>query len=85
MLVESDGEAFDFGEVTQESLGQPRMNWQAPYDERLLDELEGTARYAFFFHYLDRDRPMLTPFGPVEIPSPTPVPAHLQNIEYEAP
>jgi hypothetical protein len=60
LLVEGDVEDFDIGEVTQEVTGQPKANWQAPYDERLLDDVEGKARYAFFFHYLDLDKPLLT-------------------------
>ena len=59
---------FDAGEFTQEAPGQPKDNWQVPYDERLLDsngfpivsgnvfpefKSEGSMRLTFFFHYLD--------------------------------
>jgi len=84
-LVEGDGKDFDIGEVTQEDKAQPKSNWQVPYDERLLDETDGTARWAFFFHYLDFSKPLLTPFGSVPLPKPTQAPAHLQGIEYESP
>jgi hypothetical protein len=84
LLVEGDVEDFDFGEVTQEVAGQPRMNWQAAYDERVLEESEGKARFAFFFHYLDLEKPLLTSFGSLAIPKTTNVAAHLQDIQYHS-
>jgi hypothetical protein len=39
---EREGEMLDFGQVTQEIPGEPRENWQVPWDERKLDP-EGTA------------------------------------------
>ena len=85
LLVDGDADDFDIGEVTQEVAGQPKSNWQAPYDERVLDESDGKIRYAFFFHYLDFEKPLLTPAGSVAIPKPTKQPAHLKDIEYESP
>jgi hypothetical protein len=85
LLIEGDVEDFDIGEVTQEVAGQPKMNWQAPYDDRLLEESEGMVRYAFFFHYLDLEKPLLTSAGSVPLPKPTKAPAHLQEIVYESP
>src|SRR5437868_9865811 len=60
LLVEGDLEDFDMDKVTQEVAGQPMRNWQAPYNERLLEESEGKARHAFFFHFLDLNNPLLT-------------------------
>jgi hypothetical protein len=74
---------FDWGLVTQEEPGQPRDNWQVPYDERPLDETG--ERWAFFFHYFDPDRDLLGPDGPVAVPQPSPLPEHLKEIEYEEP
>jgi hypothetical protein len=71
--------------VTQEVAGQPKMNWQAPYDERLLEESEGKARYAFFFHYLDLKKPLLTSAGSIALPKPTKAPPRFQDIVYESP
>jgi hypothetical protein len=79
----SHAEGFDWGKVTQENPMQPRSNWQVAYDEQPLDEDE--RRWAFFFHYLDPSRPLLTPDGPVNLPPPTPRPAHLNSIEYLEP
>jgi hypothetical protein len=83
--IEGAADQFDFGDITQEDPDRPRENWQAAYDERDLGQSNGRRRFAFFFHYLDLDKPLLTSFGPVGLPEPTPMPAHLQAIEYEAP
>ena len=79
----SKGEAvdFDFRELTQEVPGEPRSYWQAPYDEQAI----GPNRFAFFFQYLDTDRPLLSPLRPLELPPESPIPDHLQGIEYEQP
>ena len=79
--IEGGTDGFDFGGVTQEVPGQPQSNWQAAYDEREV----GKNRYAFFFHYLDTAKPLLSPVGPLVLPPDSPVPEHLQDIEYEQP
>jgi len=48
MLIEGDVDTFDMGTVTQEAEGQPKMNWQVPYDERLLEHSNRKSRYVFF-------------------------------------
>ena len=78
-----DDPDIDWGEVTQEIPGKPRSDWQAVWDERPLDDQ--SRRWAFFFHYLDLTKPLLTPDGPVVVPKPTPVPKHLKHIEYDEP
>jgi len=85
LLVRGEVEDFDIGDVTQEAVGQKRSNWQAVYDERLLEQSNGIARYAFFFHYLDFSLPLLTPAGPLPVAVPTSLPVHLQDIECESP
>jgi hypothetical protein len=79
-VSDNDGD-FDFGEVTQQQSGQPRSNWQVAYDERQV----GETRFAFFFHYLDTNKPLLSPVGPLALPPESPAPEHLQGIEYEQP
>src|SRR6516225_774234 len=63
LLVEGDVGEFDIGEVTQEIKGKPKSEWQVAYDERLIEEWEEKTRYAFFFHYLDLKKPLLTSSG----------------------
>ena len=83
MQVWAGGEIFDWNEVTQESAGQPRSNWQVAYDETPLDDAK--TRWAFFFHYLDPSKPLFTPAGQRQLPAPTPLPAHLKHIQYVEP
>ena len=81
LVVEGDTANFDFGEITQETLGQPRRNWQAAYDEQAV----GENRFAFFLHYLDAAKPLLSPVGLLALPPESPVPEHLKGIEYKQP
>jgi hypothetical protein len=74
---------YNWGQVTQETPSQPHDNWQVPYDERPLDD--AGKRWAFFFHYLDTTRPLLTPDGAVRLPQPSALPGHLAGIDYEEP
>jgi hypothetical protein len=85
LLVEGDTHQFDIGGVTQQVAGQHKSNWQAPYDERVIEESDGKIRYAFVFHYLDFKKPFITPAGSLSLPRPKSQPAHLKDIEYEAP
>ena len=48
-----------------------------------LEESDGQIRYAFFFHYLDFMKPLITPAGSLSLPKPTSKPAQLKDIEYE--
>jgi hypothetical protein len=87
-------------QFTQEVAGEPKSNWQAPYDERVLNEHgtaqvgdrfppkiagKGSLRLAFFFHYLDLEKPLLSPAGPVSLPAPADQPERLDFLEYEEP
>lgn len=83
--IVGSADEFDFGDVTQEVPDQPRSNWQVPYDERKIASEPGCVRSAFFFHYLDTSKPLLSPAGPLELPPETPVPEHLQDAKYEQP
>jgi len=90
---------FSVDDFAQESPGELRENWQAAYDEHYLDERgeliigdfsvlpdtdAGVTRLAFFMYFLDFDAPLITPFGEVKLPSPTPMPSRLSRIiEFE--
>jgi hypothetical protein len=43
------------------------------------------VRFSFFFHYLDLERPLQTPFGEVRLLAPTPRPERLAFIKYSRP
>lgn len=85
LLIDGSGDAFAFDEVTQEQPNRSQTDWQVAYDERLIEEVDGKARFVFFFHYLDFTRPLVTPVGPLPLPRPKPLPARLRSIRYEAP
>lgn len=70
---------FNWGDVTQEAPAQSRANWQVAYDETPLN-VERTY-WAFFFHYLDLSKPLLTPSGPLAIPAPSSLPEHLRHLQ----
>jgi hypothetical protein len=71
----------DWNSITQPVAGVPSANWQVPWDERRI----GSGRWAFFMHFVQFDQPLQTSNGPVRLPAPTPIPAHLRNIIYELP
>jgi hypothetical protein len=81
--VEPPDAEVDWMAITQPIDGQPQANWQVPYDERRLGEPEG--HWAFFFHFLNRNRPLKTQLGDRTLPAPTPMPPHLQSTVYEVP
>lgn len=86
---------------TQELPGRAPDEWEIPWDEHVLNapgtqehEIDwspphldclGALRLVLFFHNLDVSRPLLTPFGPVQLPLPTMKPARLNFIAYESP
>jgi hypothetical protein len=74
---------INWSAITQPIEGQPQANWQVPYDERRLDEPE--SHWAFFFHFLDRGRPLQTQLGDRRLPNATSIPPHLQGVLYEVP
>ena len=99
-IIEDFQGDLDLAEFTQEVPRQPRENWQVPWDEHILDEegitgelapfpgplkVFGSQRIAFFFHYLDLSRPLITPIGKVYLPEATKLPDRLSFIGYEPP
>jgi hypothetical protein len=63
-------------------------------DEVLADDYEaskrpelwrGDMRLAFFFHYLDFERPLGTPFGEVQLPAESELPERFSMLVYERP
>jgi hypothetical protein len=74
---------FEWAAFTQRQPDQPRENWQVPYDEQAIAKAEG--RWAFFFHFLDRSKPLETPAGARVLPLATARPSHLDDLVYELP
>jgi len=92
---------FDVGDFTQQQEGVDRLNWQAPWDEKYLNnegteiisssfnlpkELTDTTRLVFFLHFVNFDKPLMTSFGCVDLMQPEPMPTRLSSIiKYEQP
>jgi hypothetical protein len=101
LMIRGHVGVLDFGAFTQERPGEPRSNWQVPWDERVLS-VDGTKdllgqfpskiesdgkplRLTFFFHYLDFDHPLITPAGELALQSPEDRPDRLAFLNYESP
>ncbi len=81
--IDPPNAVFDWAEITQFCLDKLDDYWQVPWDERAIDDVG--RRWAFFFHCLDLSRPLRTPIGEIDLPPPTPIPAHLLSLEYQLP
>ena len=79
--VDGNPAEFDLSEITQEAPGLRRSDWQAIYEE----QKTGENRIAFFFHFLDTGKPLLSSAGPLALPPESPIPGHLQGINYKPP
>jgi len=100
MVIKKPLHEIDISEITQPNESLPRNNWQSVYDEVFLNE-SGTevisesdvrkagyesTRLVFFFHYLDFEKPMQTPFGDASLTTLTKMPMRLEGkIEYWEP
>ncbi|MBK8914524.1 MAG: hypothetical protein IPM64_07960 [Phycisphaerales bacterium] len=74
---------IDWGAFTQSIPGKERQNWQAAYDEELVDPERG--RWAFYLHYVRPDQPLLTQVGDLTLPAATPLPPELAWKQYFVP
>ena len=45
----------------------------------------GNVRLVFFFHYFDQNKPLLSPFGEISLPSESAKPDRLDFLVYEQP
>jgi len=95
VLVQARPSDIDVGQFTQEEPGTSRDSWQVAYMERYLNETgemvigddmdlpsqdESPTRLTFFMYYLDTARPLLTPFGEVNLPQRIAAPDRLKDI-----
>ncbi len=85
VLIPPYGSDIDFGDVTQRRSNSDRDTWQVAYDERIVEYSNEGTRWAFFFHDLDFDKALETPYGSITLPAPIEAPEELCTIVYEAP
>jgi len=88
LLVTRHGHPFDVMDIEQKGTDQApyRDTFLSPDGSKVLaeeplDPLEDdTYRLAFYMHYYDSTQPLNTSFGPVDCPSPTPMPERLTKM-----
>src|SRR5437660_3320520 len=80
-LIWRSSAPLDFSAITQEDPNVRPDGWQVPWDERVLSQDSDGVRYAFFFHYLQPDKPLQTAVGPIGLPETTRLAPHLQAIQ----
>lgn len=99
VVVDRRPSEVDVGAFTQEEPGSPREDWQVPWMEHypnadgtelaaevfeVPDDDAAPTRLAFFLRFLAFDRPLITPFGELELPAPQPMPGRLVGkVEFE--
>ena len=101
LIINKKADEFNVGEFTQEVDHQPRLNWQAPFAERYLsldgetiigddidlpEFLTDTTRLTFFFYFLDPSKPLITPFGQLQLTQKQEQPKRIKGlIKFEDP
>ena len=101
LVINKKADEFDLGEFTQEIEHQPRFNWQAPFAEKYLsldgetiigddfdqpEFLTDNTRLTFFFYFLDPSKPLVTPFGQLQLTQKQEQPERIRRlIKFEDP
>lgn len=101
LVIDKKVEEIDIGEFTQEVESQPQLSWQAPFAEKYLssdgetiigddfhmpDSKAESTRFTFYIYFLDPAKPLLTPFGPIQLPPRQDPPKRISNqIVFEYP
>ena len=93
-VVRNRDSRFSVEEFTQPQQGVDRDNWQVPWAEAFLapdgetlvverwsdPPQTGDLRVAFYLHYWQSEAPLLTSYGSVACPTPTPMPERLARL-----
>lgn len=95
LIVHKPFNQINIIEFTQEIERQHFDNWQVPFNEKYLDlqgeniigddlvtptELSRSCRLTFFIYFMDYDKPMITPFGKINLPAKTVAPERITRI-----
>lgn len=95
LLIDKKANEINLNEFTQEMENETRLNWQAPFDEKYLDISGKTiigdcvnspqtssdiTRLTFFIYFLDTAKPLLTPFGKMQLIQRKEAPLRIKNI-----
>jgi hypothetical protein len=94
VIVRNRDERFEVGDFAQRREGVTHDNWQVAWAEAFLTS-DGTAlavkrwerapetgdlRIAFFIHYWDSSKPLISSYGDIPCPMPAPMPERLQKL-----
>ena len=95
LLINKKANDIDLLEFTQEVANEPRANWQAPFEEKYLD-LDGNkiigddidlpsdtinkTRMTFYIYFLDASKPLVTPFGYLQLTEKIEQPKRIKDI-----
>jgi hypothetical protein len=97
-LIQNRNEHFSISDFTQPQDGVPRDNWQVAYAEvfltfdgnsLLVQSSRGSPeasdfRVAFFFHFWDQTKPLITSYGDLTCPKVSEMPDRLKRlVSYE--
>jgi hypothetical protein len=94
VIVKNRDDNFQIGDFTQEQEGRPRDGWQAPWGAKILAEggeslvetrwnqlpQDKDLRLAFYLHYYQPDKPLLTSYGERNCPPVEAMPARLRRL-----
>ena len=85
----------DVSSFTQEDDTLPKDSWRTAYNEHFLND-DGTevigsfleqnslagekTRIAFFMYFIDFNKPLLSQYGEIPLPKPSPIPDRLSKI-----
>jgi hypothetical protein len=99
--IKSKYTEVEIGKFSQAQENIDPLNWQSPWEEKYLnndgtviigdwldlpEEISDDTRVVFFLHFLDFTKPLLTPFGEIELKLPEVTPDRLSSIKkYERP
>ena len=93
-IIRNRDERFDVGHFSQRVEDVPRANWQVAWAEAFLTidgmslaverrkdpPATGDLRLAFFIHFWDSRKPLLSSYGDIRCPKPTPMPERLEKL-----
>jgi len=95
LMISRKADEIQIGEFTQEIQNEPPLNWQAPFAEKYLsldgekiigddfdlpEILTDTTRLTFFIYFLDPSKPLLTPFGPLQLTQKQVQPKRIKDL-----
>ncbi len=98
LIINQPPALVDISSILQKDEAKDKRDWQAPYDERYLDEngetvigdffdhkaLPGNTTRVVYYMYLESlEKPLSSPYGDISLVEASELPARLSAIAYE--